>query len=73
MTDSQQVLRQPVEEFSRVCKRRKLRINENKSKAMKCTRLLHERKTNGALNEKLCGKAGGFKYLITCGGWWKDT
>ncbi len=41
-------LRQLVEEFGRLCKRRKLKVNGSKSKVMKCTRLLDGRMINVA-------------------------
>ncbi len=36
--DSEGRLRHLVEEFGRVCKMRKLKVNGSKSKVMKCTR-----------------------------------
>ncbi len=50
MADSEGRLRQLVEEFGRVCKRRKLKVNGSKSKVMKCTRLVDGRGMNVALN-----------------------
>ncbi len=41
VADSEERLRQLVEEFGRVCKRRKLRVCENKSKVMKCMRMVN--------------------------------
>ncbi|WP_435331133.1 reverse transcriptase domain-containing protein, partial [Klebsiella pneumoniae] len=38
VADSEETLRQLVEEFGRVCERRKLKVNVNKSKVMRCTR-----------------------------------
>ncbi len=38
VADSEGRFRRLVEEFGRVCKRRKLRVNETKSKVIKCAR-----------------------------------
>ncbi len=46
-------LTQLVEEFGRVCKRRKLRVNECKKKVMKCTRKVDDRTVNVMLNAEL--------------------
>jgi len=56
-------MRQLVEEFGRVCKRRKLRVNESKSKVMKCTRMVDGRRMNVVLNDKLLEEVECFKYL----------
>ncbi len=37
VADSEEKLRQLVEETGRVCKRRKLKVNESKSKVMRLT------------------------------------
>ncbi len=49
VADSERRLRQLVEEFGTVCKRRKLRVNESKCKVMKCARLVDGRGMNVAL------------------------
>ena len=41
------------EEFERVFKRRKLRVNESKSKVMKCTMMVNDRSRNVTLNMKV--------------------
>ena len=46
VADSEEILRQLAEEFGRVCKRRKVRVNESKSKVMKCTRMVGGRRMN---------------------------
>ena len=38
LADSEEKLRQLVEEFGRVCSRRKLKVNESKSKVMRYTK-----------------------------------
>ncbi len=50
VADSEGRLRELVEEFGRACKRRKLRVNESKSKVMKCMRMVDDRRMNVALN-----------------------
>ncbi len=56
-------MRQLVEEFGSVCKRRKLRVNECKSKVMKCTRLVDGRRMNVTLNGEMFKEVQCFKYL----------
>jgi len=63
VADSEERLRHLVEEFGRVCKRRKLRLNESKSKVMKCTRMVDGRRMNVILNGKLLEEVECFKYL----------
>ena len=63
VADSEVRLRQLVEEFGRVCSRRKLRVNESKSKVMRCTRRIDGRRINVALNGKLLEEVECFKYL----------
>ncbi len=53
VANSEGRLRQLVEEFGSVCKRRKPRVNEGKSKVMKCTRMVDGRRMNVALNGEL--------------------
>uniref|UniRef100_A0A3P9JF00 ribonuclease H n=1 Tax=Oryzias latipes TaxID=8090 RepID=A0A3P9JF00_ORYLA len=50
VADSEESLARLVEEFGRVCDRRKLRVNVEKSKVMRCTRVKGERRLNVALN-----------------------
>ncbi len=63
VADSEGRLRQLVEEFGTVCKRRKLKVNGSKSKAMKCTRLVDGRRMNVALNGEVLEEVECFKYL----------
>ena len=42
MVDSEEKLCRLVSEFSRVCERRKLRVNVGKSKVMRCSRYGNE-------------------------------
>ncbi len=46
-----------------MCKRRKLRVNESKSKVMKFTRLVDGRRMNITLNGKVLEEVECFKYL----------
>ncbi len=46
-----------------MCKRRKLRVNESKSKLMKYTRMVNGRGMNVALNGDLLEEVQCFKYL----------
>ncbi len=59
MAGSQERIRQLVEEFWRVCGKRKLRVNESKSSIMKCMRMVDDRR----MNRKLLGEVVCFKYL----------
>ncbi len=52
-----------VEKFERVCKRRKLKVNESKSKVMKSTRLIDGRGMNIVLNGEVLEEAECSKYL----------
>ncbi|WP_435325971.1 reverse transcriptase domain-containing protein, partial [Klebsiella pneumoniae] len=63
VADSEETLRQLVEEFGRVCDRRKLKVNENKSKVMRCTRSVDGRRMNIVLNDELLEEVDCFKYL----------
>ncbi len=63
VADSEGRLRQMVEEFGSVCKRRKLKVNESKSKVMKCARLADGRRMNVTLNGEVLEEVGCFKYL----------
>ena len=63
VADSEEALRQLVVEFGRVCDRRKLKVNENKSKVMRCTREVDGRRMNIALNGELLEEVDCFKYL----------
>ena len=63
VADSEEKLRQLIEEFGRVCERRKLRVNENKSKVMRCTRFADGQRMNIVLNGELLEEVDCFKYL----------
>ncbi len=63
VADSEGRLRQLVEEFGRVCKWRKLKVNGSKSKVTKCTRLVDGRRMNVALNGEVLKEVECFKYL----------
>ncbi len=43
VADLEEKIRQLLEEFGRVCERRKMKINESKSKVMKYNRLVDDR------------------------------
>ncbi|KAK7882210.1 hypothetical protein WMY93_028384 [Mugilogobius chulae] len=63
VADSEESLARLVEEFGRVCDRRKLRVNVNKSKVMRCTRSKAECRVNVALNGELLEEVECFQYL----------
>ncbi len=63
VADSEGRSRQLVEEFGRVCKRRKLKVNGSNSKVTKCTRLVDGRKMNVALNGEVLEEVECFQYL----------
>ena len=46
--------KQLVKEFGSVCKRMKFRVNESKSKVMKCTRIMNGRKVNVVFIGNFC-------------------
>ena len=63
LADSKLKLQRLVDEFAIVCDRRKLRINVEKSKVMKCTREREGGKLDIVLNGKLVEEVNNFKYL----------
>ena len=63
VADSEKKLRQLVEEFGRVCERRKLRVNVGKSKVMRCTRNEDGGRLNVTLNGEVLEEVDQFKYL----------
>ena len=63
VADSEEKLQKLVEEFGRVCVRRKLRVNVNKSKVMRCTEREDGRRLNVSLNGELLEEVDKFKYL----------
>ena len=62
VADSEKLYRL-VSEFSRVCKRRKLRVNVSKSKVMRCSRYENGGRMRARLNGKPLEEVGCFKYL----------
>uniref|UniRef100_A0A3P9JM39 ribonuclease H n=1 Tax=Oryzias latipes TaxID=8090 RepID=A0A3P9JM39_ORYLA len=66
VADSEESLARLVEEFGRVCDRMKLRVNVEKSKVMRCTRVKGERRLNVALNGELLEEVECFQYLGSC-------
>ena len=70
--DSERELCQLVTEFGRVYERRKLRVNVDKSKVMRCTRSEDGARLNFMLNGEALEEVDQFKYLgsviAACGG-----
>ncbi len=62
VADSEGRMRQ-LKEFGRMCKRRKLKVNESKSKVMKCSRLVDGKRINVALKGVVFEEVECFKYL----------
>ena len=65
MADSQAKLCRLVSEFGRVCGRRKLRVNEGKSKVMRCSRYGNGGRMHVILNLEPLEEVDCFKYLGT--------
>ena len=63
VADSEDKLQKLVEEFGRVCERRKLRMNVNKSKVLCCSNRVDGRVLNVSLNGELLEEVDQFKYL----------
>ncbi len=63
MADLEGKLRQLVEQFGRVCKRRKFRVSEIWRKVMKSMMMIDGRRMNVALNGELLEEVECFKYL----------
>ena len=63
VADSEEKLCQLVNEFGRVCKRRKLRVNVGKSKVMRCTNREDGNRLNVTLDGEMLEEVGQFKYL----------
>ena len=63
VADSERKLCQLVTEFGRVCERRKLRVNVDKSKVMRCTRSEDGARLNVMLNGEALEEVDQFKYL----------
>ena len=65
VADSEEKLCRLVSEFSRVCERRKLRVNVRKSKVMRCSRYEYEGLLLVILNGEPIEKLDCFKYLAS--------
>ena len=63
VADSEKKLQKLVDEFGRVCERRKLKVNVSKSKVMRCTGSDDGRRLNIILNGELLEEVNQFKYL----------
>jgi len=63
VADSEEKLQRLVTEFGRVCDRRKLKVNVNKSKVMVCLRSATEVSLNVKLNGEMLERVESFKYL----------
>ena len=63
LADSEEKLCRLVDEFGRVCDRRKLRVNVGKSKVMRCTRSEDGVRMNVRLNGEVLEEVEKFKYL----------
>ena len=63
VADSEEKLQKLVDEFGRVCERRKLKVNVNKSKVMRCTGREDLRRLNVSLNGEVLEEVNQFKYL----------
>ena len=61
--DSEEKLERPVQEFGRVCRRRKLSVNETKSKIMKIGKNGEENRVNINLNDKRMEEVETYRYL----------
>ena len=63
MADSKEKLCRPVSEFGRVCERRKLRVNVDKSKVMRCWRYGNGGRMHVILNGEPLEEVDCFNYL----------
>ena len=63
VVDAEDKLQKLVEEFGRLCERKKLTINMNKSKVMRCSHQIRERRLDVSLTWKMLEKVKHFKYL----------
>ena len=63
MADSEEKLGRLVSEFGRVCERRKLRLNVDKSKVMRCSRYGNGDRMHVILNGELLEEVDSFTYL----------
>ena len=63
MADSEEMLCRLVSEFSRVCERRKFRVNVGKRKVMRCSRYGNGYRMHVILNGEPLEEVDCFKYL----------
>ena len=63
VADSEEGLKRIVSEFSRVCERRKLKVNVRKSKVMRCTRRDDGSRLNVCVDGERMEEVESFKYL----------
>ena len=63
VADSERTLQQLVTEFDRVCKRRKLKINVDKSKVLRCSREDPVPRIQIQIGGEQLEQVDGFKYL----------
>ena len=63
VTDAEEKLRRLVSEFGRICERRKLRVNVDKSKVMRCSRYGNGGRMHVILNGEPLQDMDWFKYL----------
>ena len=63
VADSEEKLYRLVGEFGRVCERRKLKVNVDKSKVMRCSRYGNEHRMHVILNGEPLYEVDCFKYL----------
>ena len=63
VADSEEKLCRLVSEFGRVCERRKMRVNESKSRVMRCSRFGNGDRMHVILNGEPLEEVYCFKYL----------
>ena len=63
VADSVENLQRIVEEFARVCTRRKLSVNNDKCKVLRCAREVHVGNMNVRMNGEVLEEVQMFKYL----------
>ena len=68
VADSEEKLCTLVSEVGRVCDRRKWRVNEGKSKVMRCSRYGNEGRMHVTLNGEPLEEVDSFKYLGVASG-----
>ena len=61
--DSEEKLERLVQEFGRVCQRRKLSVNETKSKIMRIGKNVEENEMNISLNDRRMEEVETYRYL----------